>query len=438
MITMFSISTRRRKKHSVLIILSFLLAFELLSPFDNLKAGIISNRYYSLTKNGILVRHHCAIQETDVCNNSRSERFPSVSQRVKIYMSDWYLPPCPSKEKTMSFEFIKDTFEEQNKQNCLAKFATINVHSGFNTTSAKMNISNKVVNDRLFFLDPDVIEQCSKHQLKSYLPHLKTKYKGLIGIPSMKWYCRDVVNLGLTRFSRKTAKNLPILFSFGDQKKSHPYGMLQVPHFKKFRPAVTSKKEIEKVNNNQSCHKGELSSRFKIKTKYVDEEVGRQYLQGIILNLNSKRHFGAVKLVAKNDCFWNEKSNVAIFRGKLTGGYDTNPKIRTKGMLDRCLAIPRCRLVIENSKETLVDAKLTGTFGFVPSSLNYKNTSADLVAKKLKMKALLGNKAIIMVEGNDVASGLKWALFSQSVVMMQPPTVTTWAMEELLEPWKVS
>ena len=41
-----------------------------------------------------------------------------------------------------------------------------------------------------------------------------------------------------------------------------------------------------------------------------------------------------------------------------------------------------------------------------------------------------------MIEGNDVASGLKWALLSQSVVLMPVPKHTSWCMEELLEPWK--
>lgn len=44
-------------------------------------------------------------------------------------------------------------------------------------------------------------------------------------------------------------------------------------------------------------------------------------------------------------------------------------------------------------------------------------------------------KGIIMLEGNDVASGLKWALLSQSVVLMPIPKHTSWAMEELLVPW---
>jgi hypothetical protein len=57
------------------------------------------------------------------------------------------------------------------------------------------------------------------------------------------------------------------------------------------------------------------------------------------------------------------------------------------------------------------------------------------MGKKLSRKHQLKYKAIIMIEGNDVASGLKWALMSNSVLMIPPPTLTTWAMEEFLEPW---
>jgi len=57
------------------------------------------------------------------------------------------------------------------------------------------------------------------------------------------------------------------------------------------------------------------------------------------------------------------------------------------------------------------------------------------VEESVPLRTLLSFKAIIMLEGNDVASGLKWALLSQSVVLMPPPKVTSWALEELLEPW---
>ena len=46
----------------------------------------------------------------------------------------------------------------------------------------------------------------------------------------------------------------------------------------------------------------------------------------------------------------------------------------------------------------------------------------------------LKNKFIISVEGNDVASGLKWQLLSNSVVLMPKPRCASWLMEDKLEP----
>ena len=42
-------------------------------------------------------------------------------------------------------------------------------------------------------------------------------------------------------------------------------------------------------------------------------------------------------------------------------------------------------------------------------------------------------KGLIIIEGNNVASGLKWALLLQSVVLIAPPKYTSWAMEKLLK-----
>ena len=47
----------------------------------------------------------------------------------------------------------------------------------------------------------------------------------------------------------------------------------------------------------------------------------------------------------------------------------------------------------------------------------------------------MANKFIICLEGNDVSTGLKWGLNSQSVVFMPPPTIVSWLMEDRLVPW---
>ena len=41
----------------------------------------------------------------------------------------------------------------------------------------------------------------------------------------------------------------------------------------------------------------------------------------------------------------------------------------------------------------------------------------------------------LAIEGNDVATNLKWALYTDSAVLMPLPTVETWLLESQLRPW---
>lgn len=50
----------------------------------------------------------------------------------------------------------------------------------------------------------------------------------------------------------------------------------------------------------------------------------------------------------------------------------------------------------------------------------------------LSLREQLGNKFILCIEGNDVASGLKWALSSNSLCFMARPRFETWFMEGTL------
>jgi hypothetical protein len=102
--------------------------------------------------------------------------------------------------------------------------------------------------------------------------------------------------------------------------------------------------------------------------------------------------------------------------------------------MENCHNLKRCRLVYNHANSTLIHARLTSTRGRLPSVLN----GVELEGEKVRINTLLEYKGIIMIEGNDVASGLKWALLSQSIVLMPKPKHTSWAMEELLEPWVVS
>lgn len=152
------------------------------------------------------------------------------------------------------------------------------------------------------------------------------------------------------------------------------------------------------------------------------------------------------------DIPWSEKKNQVIFRGTLTGLLSPNsrftlstrrsdaPLLSEADAHAKCLELPRCRLVYETNRpsslnRSLVDAKLV-TPRLQHVDLPTHIHSVQLFGNRMTKQELLSYKAIIMVEGNDAGTGLKWALLSNSVVMaVERPTFTSWCMEELLEAW---
>lgn len=150
--------------------------------------------------------------------------------------------------------------------------------------------------------------------------------------------------------------------------------------------------------------------------------------------------------IPANDIPWSEKKDAAIFRGALTGmkrgGFRViQESLKGVDKLSLCLSMQRCRMVYNSHNSTLVNASLTGTLmehshnlidgPVVPAVLN----GVPLYGTRMSYSELLQYKALIMLEGNDISSGFKWALYSNSVVMAQRSLYTSWAMEELLEPW---
>ena len=124
--------------------------------------------------------------------------------------------------------------------------------------------------------------------------------------------------------------------------------------------------------------------------------------------------------------------NKAIWRGVMTGGITVGNPNATD--LTRCRSNERCRFVLDHASSELIDARLT----IAPAIHHLRNDTvngAHIMSEMVGFDVIQQYKVIISLEGNDVASGLKWNLQSESVVVMSPPTRTSWAMEELLQPW---
>lgn len=140
-----------------------------------------------------------------------------------------------------------------------------------------------------------------------------------------------------------------------------------------------------------------------------------------ILNLNSARHWGYVMQVPQYDIQFEDKLNATVWRGTTTGILG---QYNNKDNLERYVFVKR----YENAENMNV--------GF--SHIHDAGLNIDLkyVKNKLTISEQLKYKYIISIEGNDVASGLKWQLYSNSIVLMKRPTKVSWAMEDTLIPYK--
>jgi len=122
----------------------------------------------------------------------------------------------------------------------------------------------------------------------------------------------------------------------------------------------------------------------------------------ILMKLNSVRHFIFVKDVLN----FEDKKNKIVWRGK-------------------CYVPHRIEFIKKFYNHPLCNVGQTNTRGDV---------DVPWQKEKLSLKKQLEYKFILAIEGNDVASNLKWAMSSNSLVMMSEPKYETWFMEGLLKP----
>jgi hypothetical protein len=123
----------------------------------------------------------------------------------------------------------------------------------------------------------------------------------------------------------------------------------------------------------------------------------------VILNLDKNRHF----LFVRDNKPWRDKNNMTIFRG------DLGPRKENRDVfMNRWYGHP------------MVDA----------ASTNRSEQHPEWQREKLTIGDHLDFKFIMSLEGNDVASNLKWIMSSNSIAVTPCLTQETWFMEGTLIP----
>lgn len=138
---------------------------------------------------------------------------------------------------------------------------------------------------------------------------------------------------------------------------------------------------------------------------------------GVIMRMSVRRHWKKIHMVKQNDKPFEKKKNILVWRGSTTGQDDNRFED------NRLLAVNKMN-----------DYKCCN-IGF-SSVCQGQRPDKKLMRNFMSLKHQLKYKYLLSLEGNDVASGLKWKLYSNSVVFMRKPRIVSWAMEDKLEPYE--
>lgn len=173
--------------------------------------------------------------------HGRSQRFPSIDERVRVYMSNWYAPGCEdntSAKSYVSYRMAHDGLHDQLIVEELLTNATFNGSEEISPRRFLIDSQNTL--GKLHFLDD-----------RNMLPQNCDSE-----------YCVDMIRYLLPSLNRVDTQNVPIIFQFSDEETSRAFSIGSqsnetypaVPHFKKSRISLLYPRRKILDDRQLSCH----------------------------------------------------------------------------------------------------------------------------------------------------------------------------------------
>jgi hypothetical protein len=150
---------------------------------------------------------------------------------------------------------------------------------------------------------------------------------------------------------------------------------------------------------------GDITNLFPVPYVVKSRPLGDDNQNSTILKLEKVRHF----LFVDDKKPWRDKKNIAIFRG------DLGPRKENRDVFMAKFA---------DGQSPMVDA----------ASTNRIDAHPEWQKGKMTIGEHLDYKFIMSLEGNDVASNLKWVMSSNCIAVSPRHTCETWFMEGTLKP----
>jgi hypothetical protein len=159
---------------------------------------------------------------------------------------------------------------------------------------------------------------------------------------------------------------------------------------------------------------------------------GKPFFESIIFPIRLFRHYEPIKEYLKlhregKVCQWKDKQPALIWRGGATGVGTALDKVLLATYVNYG---SRMKVVKEYFSKNIsnVDVAFEKGHATKPNPQLVRESHTSMIDQ-------LKYKYILSIEGNDVASGLKWQLASDSVVFMARPTTVSFLMEDQLVPF---
>lgn len=202
----------------------------------------------------------------------RSRRFPASSQRVRVYMSDWYTNGCGDKDRSFSrikYTFVHDDSDDlppllliQEKPTTLLRnvenqsLAEETQHSAARTFVLDSAIVDKGA--RIFYLRADEIRRCDDPSCKDATQFL---FPSLHSIDMSSILNGGYIGNALDPFDGNRNGVVPVILQFGDMEVSRAFVPRAhrnetypvIPIFKKFRRSM-SMDDIEMAAARTQCN----------------------------------------------------------------------------------------------------------------------------------------------------------------------------------------
>jgi hypothetical protein len=256
----------------------------------------------------------------------------------------------------------------------------------FSNTS-KNNHFLYYINGFFNLLTPSFVLRIKEKKLQKYYESLTKNEKQYI-LDRVDYYCKKQ---GPFSFP----KNSPTLAQHTYRKKTFPsVYFFDTQEYTRYFPK-TLKWHLQG---------GDVTQLFDYPTIVKSRPIGENNGNSVLMKLNKVRHFFFVK----DSIPFEQKQHKIIFRGAIINKSNRKNFIKLYG------------------NHPLCDAKDTSKNSSLPENL--RTTQIMSISDHFKFRY------IMCLEGNDVASNLKWVMSSNSLAVMPKPKYETWYMEGRLIP----